>query len=63
LDLMLQKANMPGAGPKIKADIVWRNQKVSYHVAGSSLPLHKRVPALLLIIGLMVSMHLKTKVG
>ncbi|KRZ91346.1 hypothetical protein T08_4352 [Trichinella sp. T8] len=63
LALMLQIANMPGAGPKIKADIVWRNQKVSYHVAGSSLPLHKRVPALLLIIGLMVSMHLKTKVG
>ncbi|KRX50936.1 hypothetical protein T05_207 [Trichinella murrelli] len=53
LALMLQKANMPGAGPKIKADIVWRNQKVSYHIAGSSLPLHKRVPALLLIIGLM----------
>ncbi|KRX63665.1 hypothetical protein T09_7483 [Trichinella sp. T9] len=53
LALMLQKANMPGAGPKIKADIVWRNQKASYHVAGSSLPLHKRVPALLLIIGLM----------
>ncbi|KRY47902.1 hypothetical protein T03_9938 [Trichinella britovi] len=63
LALMLQIANMPGAGPKIKADIVWRNQKASYHVAGSSLPLHKRVPALLLIIGLMVSMHLKTKVG
>ncbi|KRY18063.1 hypothetical protein T12_3967 [Trichinella patagoniensis] len=63
LALMLQIANMPGAGPKIKAHIVWRNQKASYHVAGSSLPLHKRVPALLLIIGLMVSMHLKTKVG
>ncbi|KRY27801.1 hypothetical protein T01_11403 [Trichinella spiralis] len=63
LALMLQIANMPGAGPKIKADIVWRNQKASYHVAGSSLRLHKRVPALLLIIGLMVSMHLKTEVG
>ncbi|KRX20765.1 hypothetical protein T07_12957 [Trichinella nelsoni] len=63
LALMLQIANMPGAGPKIKADIVWRNQKASYHVAGSSLRLHKRVPALLLIFGLMVSMHLKTEVG
>ncbi|XP_003373254.1 hypothetical protein Tsp_10098 [Trichinella spiralis] len=63
LALMLQIANMPRAGPKIKADIVWRNQKASYHVAGSSLRLHKRVPALLLIIGLMVSMHLKTEVG